>query len=67
MLDRTRNVIQLSTWALERRGRYWYITKPQFFQEGAREKGPYSSITSAVLTIAREHIKEATNYRRSPS
>lgn len=59
MLDRTRKVIPLSAWALEKRGRYWYIIKPQFFLDGAAEKGPYSTIVSACLTIARELAKEA--------
>lgn len=62
MLDRTKNVIPLSTWALEKRGRYWYAVKPQFFQEGAKQRGPYSSIVSAALMIAREHIKEAQKH-----
>lgn len=59
MLDRTRNVITLSTWALEKRGRWWYIVKPQFFKEAGADKGPYSSIVSACLMIARELAKEA--------
>lgn len=59
MLDRTRNVIPLSTWSLERRGRYWHIVKPAFFTDPAASKGPYSSIISATLMIARELAKEA--------
>ena len=59
MLDRTRNVVTLSTWSLERRGRYWHIVKPAFFTDPAADKGPFSSIQSACLMIARELAKEA--------
>lgn len=59
MLDRTKKVIPLSTWSLERRGPYWHITKPAFFTDPAAEKGPYSSIMSACLMIARELAREA--------
>jgi hypothetical protein len=52
--------IPLSTWSLEKRGRYWFITKPMFFTDPAATKGPYSSIVSACLMIARELTKEAT-------
>jgi len=55
----TKNVVPLSTWSLERRGRYWHITKPAFFTDPAASKGPYSSIVSATLMIARELAKEA--------
>lgn len=59
MLDRTKKVIPLSTWSLERRGPYWHIIKPAFFTDSAAEKGPYTSIVSATLMIARELAKEA--------
>lgn len=58
MLDRTKHVIPLSTWHLEKRGRWFYIVRQQFFHQEGREKGPYSNIVSACLMIAREHIKE---------
>lgn len=52
--------VPLSTWHLERRGRYWHIVRPQFFTlTKAKERGPYGSITSACLMIARELIREA--------
>jgi len=56
--------IPLSTWHLEKRGRYWHIVRPQFFTmvEG-RERGPYSSIMSACLMIARELVREALGKR----
>jgi hypothetical protein len=59
MLDRPKNVIPLPAWALEKRGRYWHIIKPQFFKEPGIDKGPYSTIMSACLMIARELAKEA--------
>lgn len=62
MLDRTRKTVTLSTWSLEKRGRYWYASKPQFFQEQGAERGPFSSILSACLTIGKELAKEATRH-----
>ena len=59
MPDCTRNVIPLLTWALEKRGRWWHIVKPPFFQQAGASKGLYSSIVSACLMIARELAKEA--------
>ena len=59
MLDRTRQVIALPAWSIEKRGRYWHIVKPSFFKESGIHKGPYSSITSACLMIARELAREA--------
>ena len=60
MLARPKQIITLSVWSLERRGKYWHIVKPQFFTEPAIEKGPYSTVMSACLMIARELVKEAT-------
>ena len=54
-----RRIIPLSTWSLEKRGRYWHIIKPMFFTDPAAEKGPYGSLMSACLMIARELAKEA--------
>ena len=59
MLDRTRKVIQLSTWVLEKRGRYWHIINPAFFTNPEVTKGPYSTLLSACLTIGRELYREA--------
>lgn len=60
MLDKTKQVIALPMWSIEKRGRYWHIVKPAFFTDPMIDKGPYSSIASACLMIARELVKEAT-------
>ena len=58
MLDSPR-VIALPAWSIQKRGRYWYIIKPSFFTEQEILRGPYSSVTSACLMIARELAREA--------
>ena len=56
--------IPLSTWHLEKRGRYWHIVRPGFFTlTSHRERGPYGSVTSACLMIARELVREALGKR----
>ena len=51
--------IPLSTWYLEKRGRWWHIVRPGFFTVTPRlEKGPYSTLMSACLMIARELVRE---------
>lgn len=64
MLDRTRRAkpaaYALSAWNVELRRNGWYIYKTPFFSDPkASEKGPYSSIGSASLMIARELAREA--------
>jgi hypothetical protein len=60
MLDRTKQVYSLSTWSIEKRKKGWYAYKTPFFRDPATdEKGPYSSIMSACLMIARELAREA--------
>ena len=66
MLDRTRKVVALSNWSIEKRGRYWYIHRPQFFTEPAKERGPYGSALSAGLMIGRELAKEAVKRLSQP-
>ncbi len=56
--------IALATWHLEKRGRWWHIVRPAFFNETARlDKGPYSTVMSACLMIARELVREALSRR----
>lgn len=55
----SRHVVPLSTWNLERRGRWWHIVRPGFFTDPRIEKGPFGSLTSACLMIARELAREA--------
>ena len=69
MLDRTRKakaaVYALSPWNIEKRKDGWFISKTPFFSDPkATEKGPYVSIGSATLMIARELVQEATAPRR---
>ena len=66
MLDRTRKktksnpVYALTAWNIELRKDGWYIYRTPFFTDPKREeRGPYSSIGSATLMIARELAKEA--------
>ena len=52
--------IALSTWYLEKRGRWWHIVRPGFFTlDPPLERGPYSTLMSACLMIARELVREA--------
>jgi hypothetical protein len=59
-----RNRIVLSTYSLERRKNGWYFFAPTFFSEPHEPKGPYSTITSACLMIARELAREAGDRRK---
>ena len=69
MLDKPRNnSIMLSTYNLERRKDGWYFWKAPFFTAEADPKGPYGSIMSACMMIARELAREAAqrfNRKRS--
>jgi hypothetical protein len=65
MLDKPKPIYMLAAWSIEKRGRYWHIIKPSFFTDPEIDKGPYSSITSATLMIARELAKEATRRHRT--
>lgn len=71
MLDTPRsNRITLPTYSLEKRKDGWYFFAPTFFSEPSAPKGPYGSIMSACLMIARELAREAvrkqTRRRVSP-
>jgi len=60
MLDKARsNSIMLSTFNLEKRKDGWYFWKAAFFTAEEKPKGPYSSIMSACMMIARELAREA--------
>ena len=58
MLDTSKNVYMLSTWSIERRRNGWFIYPTPFFSDTNQPKGPYSSIMSACLMIARELARE---------
>jgi hypothetical protein len=65
MLDKVRrNSIMLSTYNLEKRKDGWYFWKAPFFTAEAKPKGPYSSIMSACIMIARELAREAAKRYR---
>ena len=66
MLDKARsNSIMLSTYNIEKRKDGWYFWKVPFFTAEANPKGPYSSIISVCMMIARELAREAAQrYRR---
>ena len=58
MMERPRNrrpVFALASWTAERRAKGWYIRKTD---HGGGWRGPYSTIASVSLMIAREFAKE---------
>jgi hypothetical protein len=66
MLDKARrNAIMLPNYNLEKRKDGRYFWKAPFFTAEAEPKGPYGSIMSACMMIARELAREATQrFRR---
>jgi hypothetical protein len=63
MLDKTRNVISLPTYNVEKRNGYWYYWRAPFFSKET-PKGPYGSAMSVCMMIARELVQEVTSHRR---
>jgi hypothetical protein len=62
MLDTARrNRIALPTYSLEKRKDGWYFFVPTFFSEPGNPKGPYSTIMSACLMIARDLARVAVH------
>ncbi len=58
MMERPRNrrtTIALASWTAERRANGWYIRKTD---HGGDWRGPYSTVASVSLMIARELAKE---------
>lgn len=58
MMERPRNrrpIFALASWTAERRAKGWYIRKTD---HGDDWRGPYSTIASVSLMIARELSKE---------
>lgn len=58
-----RATFALNMWSVEQRGGYWYYgdtyrDKPEEF------RGPYSSLTSVTLMLAREMLKEVARRRQ---
>ena len=56
-----RDTIAFANWSVQQRGEYWYYGRT-FSDDAKNFKGPYSSLTSVTLMIARELVREA--YRR---
>jgi hypothetical protein len=56
----TKHIYALGNWSAERRQQGWFIAKTASRPNGERHrwKGPYGSITSATLMIARELARE---------
>jgi hypothetical protein len=72
MLDRTRKArptsYALTAWNIEKREKGWFIYRTPFFSDPrATERGPYSSIMSACLMIARELAREAVKRHFKPT
>jgi hypothetical protein len=56
MLERRKRIYALSSYTVERKAKGWYLRRTDHDQEPSR--GPYSTETSACLTIARLLKKE---------
>jgi hypothetical protein len=52
-----RQTFMLSQWTVERRGDHWWFGDP-YRDDKSQYRGPYSSMTSVALMIARELVKE---------
>jgi hypothetical protein len=50
--------LALNGWSVERRGECWYFGET-YRDRPDEYRGPYSSLTSVSLMIAREMVKEA--------
>ena len=65
MFDKAhRNSIMLSTYNIEKRKDGWYFWKAPFFTAEADPRGPYGSMMSACMMIARELAREAAQRYR---
>jgi len=56
MLQNTRRIYALADFSVEWRGKGWYFGRQ--YQAKAEFKGPYSSVASVTLMIARQLRKE---------
>ena len=59
MLANTRRVYQLGTYSVELRPKGWFFWD-SYKQDKSEAKGPYGSIASVTLMIARELKREIT-------
>ena len=60
MRNHDRHIFALQNWSVEKREKGWFIARTVVtrYRERHRWKGPYRSIASATLMIARELAKE---------
>jgi hypothetical protein len=58
MLQEAKRVYLLSEYTVEHRGNGWYFSRTTRYDEKRERKGPYSSIASVTLVIARELKRE---------
>jgi hypothetical protein len=59
MPSKSKQAVQLSTYNIEKKGHDFYYWRTPFFCLEAEHKGPYSSLSSVCLMIAREMLQEA--------
>jgi hypothetical protein len=53
----------LNSWTVEQRGSYWYYGET-YRDERDAYRGPYSSLVSVTLMIAREMIREVARRKK---
>lgn len=58
MLQEAKRVYVLAEYTVEHRGNGWYFGRTTRFDEKRERKGPYSSVASVTLVIARELRRE---------
>jgi hypothetical protein len=58
MLMNAKRVYRLAEFTVERRPRGWFFTRTARFDDKAEWRGPYSTMASVTLMIARELNKE---------
>jgi hypothetical protein len=65
MLQNAKHTYALADFTVERRPKGWYFTRTARYGDRAEWRGPYSSIASVSLMVARELSKEIAR-RDSP-
>ena len=58
MLQNARRTYMLQDFTVERRSKGWYFSRSARYDDKAQWKGPYGSMASVTLMIAREFLKE---------
>jgi hypothetical protein len=60
MLSNARRTYQLADYTAENRGGKWYYWRTARYGDKEEKRGPYSSLASVTLMIARQLRKELT-------